>query len=170
MVSFFYHTANTCPSGEFMPSSHPLSLRHEKAARTVGPVGLPCVTWRFPYPFSHPFTTRIPPLALHAGQSRNRRYFQLSKICQIHRKSISETLRCDDTALQIVLRDLSGETRSNGRTEKVLMPRNYLSSILISSSPLASSRLSRTPSELQSMLERNAATLQIPPLLRQKKS
>ena len=152
-----------------MPSS-PLPPSRESCEDRGPPVGLPCVTWRFPYPFSHPLTTRIPPLALHAGQSRNRRYFQLSKICQIHRKSISETLRCDDTTLQIVLRDLSGETRSNGRTEKVLMPCNYLSSILMSSSPLASSRLSRTPSELQSMLERNAATLRIPLLLQQKKS
>ena len=122
-LGVFHNTANTCPSdmmGESMPSST-LPPSRESCEVRGPPVGLPCVTWRFLYPFSHLSTTRIPPLAHHAGQSRCWQYFQLSKICQIHRKSVSETLRRDDTTLQIVLRDLSGETRSNGRTKKVLM-------------------------------------------------
>lgn len=101
----------------------PITSTNTSTRKLRGPwapttVGLPCVTWRFPYPFSHLSTSRKP--LVHACQSHSRRYFQVSKICQKHRESVSETLRRDDTALQVILGDLSGQTRSNGRIEKVL--------------------------------------------------
>ena len=157
-----------------MPSFSSLhhALCHEKAARFVR-VGLAMCMSNSQFPFVHsPHlpTTRTRPLAVHACQSRCRRYYQLSKIRQIHWKSVPKTLRCNDTTLQVILGDFSWETRSNRCFEKVLVTCRLLSLlILIFRCSLASLRLSRTPSSQQSTLGKIVVMLPIPLLLQQKK-
>ncbi|KAH9029889.1 hypothetical protein EDB84DRAFT_221640 [Lactarius hengduanensis] len=89
--------------------------------KTLG-IGLPCVRQHFPYPPPHLPSTRVQPFRVHARRSRCRRYLHFSQVCQEHRTGVPKTLRCNDSALQIIRGDIFRKTGSDRRTEKVNNP------------------------------------------------